>query len=170
MSEETKQGVVLIRRDIEMGYVEELRALVGTRPLIFVGSVVIIKNNKNQVLLQKRKYPVGSWAIPGGLMELGESVEETAKREIKEETNLSIDNLKLINVYSGKDNYIKQPNGDEFYVVVNAFYTEHFEGELNVNRSESLDFEFINISHIPDNLAKSHKPIIRDFINDFISK
>ncbi|AWP30755.1 NUDIX hydrolase [Paenibacillus sp. Cedars] len=153
-----------------MGYVEELRAAVGTRPLIFVGSVVLIKNNCNQVLLQKRKYPAGSWAIPGGLMELGESVEETAKREIKEETNLSIDNLQLINVYSGRDNYIKQPNGDEFYVVVNAFYTEHFVGEMIINRSESLDFEFIDINDIPDNLAKSHRPIISDFINKFMTK
>ncbi|MGC6587011.1 NUDIX hydrolase [Paenibacillus sp. Dod16] len=148
-----------------MGYVEELRAVVGKRPLIFVGSVVILKNKSNQILLQKRKYPVGSWAIPGGLMELGESAEETAKREIKEETNLSIDNLKLINVYSGQDHYIKQPNGDEFYVVVIAFYAEHFEGELLVNRSESLDFEFINFNEIPDNLAKSHKPIIKDFLS-----
>jgi ADP-ribose pyrophosphatase YjhB (NUDIX family) len=148
-----------------LGYVEELRAVVGTRPLIFVGSVVILKNKSNQILLQKRKYPVGSWAIPGGLMELGESAEETAKREIKEETNLSIDNLKLINVYSGQDHYIKQPNGDEFYVVVIAFYAEHFEGELLVNRSESLDFEFINLNEIPDNLAKSHKPIIKDFLS-----
>lgn len=153
-----------------MGYVEELRATVGTRPLIFVGSVVIIKNECNQILLQKRKYPEGSWAIPGGLMELGETVEETAKREINEETNLSIDNLKLINVYSGQDHYIKQPNGDEFYVVVIAFYAEHVEGELIVNRSESLDFEFIDLNEIPDNLAKSHKPIIRDFINSFIAK
>ncbi|MBY0160184.1 NUDIX hydrolase [Paenibacillus glucanolyticus] len=153
-----------------MGYVEELRAVVGTRPLIFVGSVVIIKNECNQILLQKRKYPVGSWAIPGGLMELGESIEETAKREIKEETNLSIDNLKLINVYSGQDHYIKQPNGDEFYVVVNAFFAEYFEGELIVNRSESLEFEFIDLNEIPDSLAKSHKPIIRDFINSFILK
>lgn len=103
-------------------------------------------------------------------MELGESIEETAKREIKEETNLSIDNLKLINVYSGQDHYIKQPNGDEFYVVVNAFFAEYFEGELIVNRSESLEFEFIDLNEIPDSLAKSHKPIIRDFINSFILK
>ena len=42
--------------------------------------------------------------------------------------------------------------------------------EMIINRSESLDFEFIDLNDIPDNLAKSHKPIISDFINKFMTK
>ena len=66
--------------------------------------------------MQQRKFPWGAWGIPGGLMELGESTEDVAKREVLEETSLMIDELKLINVYSGPQNYIKAENGDEFYV------------------------------------------------------
>lgn len=52
-----------------MGYIEELRSLVGHRPLIFVGSVVIVQDSNDRILLQQRKHPFGEWGIPGGLME-----------------------------------------------------------------------------------------------------
>jgi hypothetical protein len=53
-------------------YIRELRSLVGTRPLILVGAVVIIQNENQQILLQHRKD--GDWGLPGGLMEPGESL------------------------------------------------------------------------------------------------
>lgn len=61
-----------------MEYYKFLRQYVGTKPLILPGSVVIIGNGKGEVLLQKR--PEGRWGLPGGLMELGESFEEVAKK------------------------------------------------------------------------------------------
>lgn len=58
-------------------YVSELRKLVGHRPLILVGATTIIINDENKILLQKRKTTAyGRWGLPGGLMELGESIEE----------------------------------------------------------------------------------------------
>ena len=58
-----------------MGYVEELRKLVGHRRLILCGSSVVIRNDRGELLLQQRVHPAGRWAVPGGLMELGESTE-----------------------------------------------------------------------------------------------
>ena len=65
-----------------MGYIEELRAVIGHRRVIFNGSAVIISNREGLILMQQRVYPRGRWALPGGLMELGESTEDTAKREL----------------------------------------------------------------------------------------
>ncbi|WP_202409876.1 NUDIX domain-containing protein [Halobacillus litoralis] len=62
-----------------MDYVKELRKDVGTKPLILPGAVVIIENDQQEILLQHRKD--GGWGLPGGLMELGESLEDTARRE-----------------------------------------------------------------------------------------
>ena len=84
-----------------MGYIEDLREIVGHRPLIFVGSVTVIVDELGRLLLQQRKFPKGAWGIAGGLMELGESTEEVARREVYEETGLRVDELHLINVYSG---------------------------------------------------------------------
>ena len=68
-----------------MGYIIDLRKLVGHRPLLMPAGCVLIVNDKKQLLLQKRA-DNGYWAYPGGAMELGESFEECAIREALEET------------------------------------------------------------------------------------
>lgn len=147
-----------------MGYVEELRAIVGHRPLILVGAVVIVLDPSGKLLLQQRKHPHGSWAIPGGLMELGESVEDTARRELYEETKLTAGELHLINVYSGPNNFLVAPNGDEFYTVTAAFYSTDITGELTIDREESLDFRYFATDDIPQFIAGSHKRILDEFM------
>lgn len=152
-----------------MGYIEELREIVGHRPLIFVGSVTVVVDNLGRLLLQQRKFPNGAWGIPGGLMELGESTEDVARRELYEETGLSVDQLNLINVYSGPQNYIKAENGDEFYVVTVAYYSKGYEGELNVDKSESIKFDFFYPDELPGNIVKSHKIILDEFLAKYYS-
>ena len=148
-----------------MGYIQDLRSLVGHRPLIFVGAVTIIIDEMGRLLLQQRKFPHGMWGIAGGLMELGESTEDVARRELFEETGLKVDKLNLINVYSGPQNYIKAENGDEFYVVTVAYYSIGFEGELNIDQSESITFDFFFPDELPKNIVKSHKVILDEFLS-----
>lgn len=75
--------------------------MVGHRPLILPGVAVLVIDDQERVLLQRRNE--GLWGMPGGFMELGESAEETARREVKEETGINVGQLSLITVYSGKD-------------------------------------------------------------------
>jgi 8-oxo-dGTP pyrophosphatase MutT (NUDIX family) len=150
-----------------MGYIEELRELVGHRPLIFVGSVVIVLDDIGRILLQQRKHPYGYWGIPGGLMELGESVEDTARRELLEETGLEAGTFILINVYSGPQNYIKAANGDEFYVVTLAFFTQEVKGQLTMDQTEALTFEYFRPDQLPEDLVGSHRTILNEFVSKF---
>lgn len=147
-----------------MGYIEELRKLVGHRPLIFVGSVVIVVDEQGRLLLQQRKFPEGAWGIPGGLMELGESTEDVARRELFEETRLEVDELTLINVYSGPEHFIRAANGDEFYVVTTAYYAENAIGDLVVDPAESITFTYFYPHELPDNIVKSHQAILDEFL------
>ncbi|ADU28886.1 NUDIX hydrolase [Evansella cellulosilytica] len=148
-----------------MGYVEELRALVGTRPLIFVGAVVIITDSEGRILLQERQYPPHSWGLPGGLMELGESTEETARREVYEEMNIELGRLELLKVYSGPDQFVMAANGDEFYVVIVAYHTGETTGKLIVDETESKSAAYIQVDELPDGVVKSHRKIIEDFLD-----
>jgi len=74
-----------------------LNRLYPEQPLIGIGAVIICNG---KILLEKRKGEPGrgKWAIPGGLVELGESTEQAVIREVKEETNLKVEQPKLIDV------------------------------------------------------------------------
>lgn len=135
-----------------------------------VGAVTVVVDEEGMILLQQRKTPYSSWGLPGGLMELKESTEETAIREVFEESGLIIENLKLLDVVTGKNCYIKVPNGDEFFSVTVAYHTKEFSGELKVDKKESLDLKFYRIDELPDKIVGSHKRIIDKFMSTVITK
>jgi len=147
-----------------MGYVEELRKVVGHRPLILVGSVVLVWNKDGEVLLQQSHDPHGTWGLPGGLMELRESPEETAYREVYEETGIHVKNLQLINVFSGAKHFVKLENGDEFQAVTTAYYTHDYEGEPTVNKEEAIQVKFFSITELPEYIVGSHKKMIEVYV------
>ena len=138
-----------------MEYYQEIRQYVGHRPLILPGAVVIIQNEFNEILLQERK--PGLFGLPGGLMDLGESLEETVSREVLEETGLIVSDLELCQVFSGPDYYYKIDNGDEFYSVIVIYQTKSFTGTIQANEEETLSLGFFPIDNLPNQLLASNK-------------
>jgi ADP-ribose pyrophosphatase YjhB (NUDIX family) len=146
-----------------MGYIMELRKLVGSRPIIMTGACVILINKENKILLQLRK-DNNCWGLAGGSMEIGESLEQVAKRELFEETGLVANNLKLFNVYSGENFYYKYPHGDEVYNVVTAYKCTDYEGGLKREKSEVQEIKFFNLNELPPNINPPDFPIISEYI------
>ncbi|MBR0228178.1 MAG: NUDIX domain-containing protein [Clostridia bacterium] len=83
-----------------MGYIMELRKVVGHRTLIMPCAAVILEDGQGKILLQKR-VDDGNWSYHGGAIETDESAEDAARREVREELNLELDELRLLGVYSG---------------------------------------------------------------------
>ena len=81
-----------------------------------VGATLLILNQHDQLLMLRRN-DNGCWGVPGGAMEPGESLVDTARREAKEEIGIEIENLDLFGIYSGAELYYCNPNGDEVYNV-----------------------------------------------------
>lgn len=116
----------------------ELRKLVGTRSLIMAGACVIVLNDEGHILLQKRT-DSSDWGTIGGALELGESLEEAAARELYEEAGLTAKAFKFITLLSGKDIYYKYPHGDEVYNVMAVYEAQGVEGNPVIQDDEGLE-------------------------------
>ncbi|PGS56788.1 NUDIX hydrolase [Bacillus sp. AFS041924] len=142
-----------------MGYIMDLRKVVGSRPLIMAGAAVILLDSQKRVLLQLRK-DNNTWGLPGGSLELGENLEEVAKRELKEETGLIALKLEFFNIFSGKEFYYKYPHGDEVYNVISTYICTEYKGVLKKEESEVQDLRFFDFNSLPSEISPPDLPII----------
>lgn len=130
-----------------MSYISEMRKHIGHTPMLSAGAtVVVLKDNK--ILLNLRS-DTHTWGIPGGAIELGETLEQTAARELKEETNLTAEKFTFLHLFSGKDFYFKYPNGDELYSVVALYLAEGVTGDLEITDDESRELNYFEKNELP---------------------
>ena len=94
-------------------YIARLRACVGHDPLILCGAAACIRDNEGRILLVRRGDEENMWSLPGGGMDPGESLEDAAVREVREETGLIVEPTALIGVYSSPEYAYTIPNGDQ---------------------------------------------------------
>ena len=125
-----------------------LRKYVGHEPLIGIGATTLGFNDKNELLLNLRT-DTNTWGIPGGSMELFETIEETAIRELKEEAGINAENLELADVLSGKDYYFEYPNGDKMCTVIVLFKALNYNGIIKVSDNESKKLQFFSLDNLP---------------------
>ena len=145
-----------------MGYIQEIRKYVGHQPILTAGVGLFVFNSENKILMQLRT-DYNSWEFPGGAMELGESFEEVAKRKLKEETNLEIDELKWIRVLSGKDTYREYPNGDKLYDITAIFVVNKYQNDIKINDNESKKLAWFDINDLPKNMTLYTKNYLNKF-------
>jgi len=133
-----------------------LKRLYPNQPIIGVGAVIICKG---KILLEKRKNEPGrgKWTIPGGLVELGESAEQTVIREVKEETNLEVEHPKLIDVVN---NIISDRNNKTKYHFVIVDYFVKLKGGTLKAEDDAAELKWIPFREVEKyDLTKS----FRDF-------
>ena len=121
-------------------------------PLLAVDAAIIFRDG---IVLIRRENPPfqGCYALPGGFVEVGETVEQAVRREAREETGLQIDRLQLIGIYS-------DPGRDPRDHVVSVAFLARGQGDL-VCGSDARTAEVFLLSSLPA-LAFDHDRIIRE--------
>ena len=146
-----------------MDYILELRQYIGHRPVLLVGGALLVLDEKKRLLMMKRS-DNGCWGIPGGSNEPGEVVEDTARRETFEETNLEVRDMSLLGVFSGPELFYKYPNGDEVYNVTIVYLSRDWHGAVKLN-DEHTEWRWFAAHEIPEDLSPPIKPVIELFRN-----
>jgi ADP-ribose pyrophosphatase YjhB (NUDIX family) len=142
-------------------YIQHLRQYVGHEPIVMVGAAALIMDDQNRLLLMKR-LDSGCWGPPGGAVELGEVVETAARREVREETGLELNEMSLFGVFSGPELFYCYPNGDEVYNVTIIYRARFSGGDVCLN-SEHTDWGWFAPEDIPENVSPPIKPVVEQF-------
>jgi 8-oxo-dGTP pyrophosphatase MutT (NUDIX family) len=127
-----------------MGYVSELRALVGHRPLLLPGANVLVLDGAGRVLLQRR-VDTGEWGVVGGALEPGESSEDAARRELREETGLEAGELDLVGIVSGGEAGTRvYPNSDVVHAVGAVYVAREVRGDVRLQAEELVEVGYFD--------------------------
>jgi ADP-ribose pyrophosphatase YjhB (NUDIX family) len=129
----------------------------GVRP----GVSAVIFDRRGRLLLQQRS-DGGQWGLPGGSVEIGESVTAAAVREVLEETGLTVRVRRLVGVYSDPAlQVVRYPDGNVWHYVSVCFECTVKGGELTTC-DETLALDYFPLRRLPDSLLPNHRIRIRD--------
>ena len=110
------------------------------------------------IILVERKFEPVGLALPGGFVDIGESLETAVAREVKEETNLDVYEIELLNAYS-------DPDRDARFHTVSVVYVCKANGDLQAG-DDAKDAQLYKAGEIPyDKLVFDHRDIIEDYIS-----
>src|SRR5258708_38841055 len=142
-------AVITLERDHE-------RAL-GVRPSVSA----VIFDRRGRLLLQQRP-DGGQWGLPGGSVEIGESVAQAVVREVHEETGLTVRPRRIIGVYSDPAlQVVRYPDGNVWHYVSVCFECVGAKGQLTTC-DETLALEYFPLARLPRTLLPNHRIRIRD--------
>jgi ADP-ribose pyrophosphatase YjhB (NUDIX family) len=116
---------------------------------------IIIEIESKGIVLIKRKNPPYGWALPGGFVDYGESMEEAAVREAKEETDLEVKLIEQFHTYSN-------PNRDPRHHSVSTVYIAKAKG-IPRAKDDAIEIGVFDGSNLPEEIAFDHRLILGDY-------
>jgi ADP-ribose pyrophosphatase YjhB (NUDIX family) len=107
------------------------------------------------IILIKRKNPPPGWALPGGFVDYGESLEAAAVREAREETSLEVKLIRQFHTYSG-------PGRDPRFHTITTVYIARAEGTPRAG-DDAGEVGIFRRENLPDEIAFDHREILTDY-------
>ena len=147
----------------KVGYIETLRRKIGHDPVIMTCAGCAVFDGAGRLLLQQRGDDRGPWGLPGGAMELGETIEAAAVRETFEETGLRVRPDTLLGVYTGGAHTYE--NGDVVQSVVVVLTATPVDGRLTEDGIETVGLAWFPLDDLPNPIFAPHQDMLDDLRN-----
>ena len=143
-------------------YFGRLRALAGNgRTLISVGARCVLRDDAGRVLLIRRA-DNGTWALPAGMMELGESLRDCAVREVHEETGLRVRELTPFAVYTRAPNAGPDMYGNTYQHITLTVRIDAYDGDLQCTTDETTAAAWYAPAALPGPLREGVRRTLTD--------
>ena len=110
------------------------------------GGSALVVDSEGRVLMQRRG-DSGNWSLPGGIMEIGETLEQCVVRETKEETGLDIEITGLLGIYTDPEHIIEYADGEIRQEFAITYYGRVIGGRIEVS-SESTSVRFLGLDEL----------------------
>jgi ADP-ribose pyrophosphatase YjhB (NUDIX family) len=123
-------------------------------PFLTVDAIIELNDG---IILIRRKNPPYGWAIPGGFVDYGESLEDAARREAKEETGLDIDLIRQFHTYS-------EPGRDPRHHTVSTIFIAKASGTPKA-ADDACDVGIFTGDTLPEDIAFDHRKILEDYFS-----
>ena len=121
-------------------------------------TVDLIIEYRGGIILIRRKNPPPGWALPGGFVDYGESLEDAAVREAREETGLDVELVRQFHTYSA-------PERDERFHTITTVYIAR-AGGLPSAGDDASDARVFEKGDLPEDIAFDHRDILRDYFEE----
>lgn len=145
-------------------YILWLRRHVGRRRIFHIGSIGAVRDETGRVLVMRRA-DTGDWDFPGGAMNLGETLVEALVREVREETGLRVEPLRLVGLYTAPElQDYTYPNGDQIQGWDALFECRVVGGLLHAQDGEALDLAFVPAEEITFDFS-----VLRQMLADLLA-
>ena len=135
----------------------------GTPVVVQTGASIIVEDGMGRILMQQRSDD-GTWSYPGGRIEIDETVEDGARREVREECGLEVKSLRLLGVFSGPELNHVYPNGNEVCGVDIVYVSSDYTGELNSEDGEAQRMGFYPIDALPQPISSMNAKQINTYL------
>lgn len=145
-----------------MGYISDMRKFVGHSPLMATAAMCILYDKEKGLLLERRT-DNGTWCVPGGAIELGETLEQALAREVREETSLEIADPVLFDVQASV--HMVYPNQDEVYYTDVVYIVEKYAGTPSPDK-ESTELKWFQLHELPGNIMPTQIGYIKKFLEE----
>ena len=146
----------------EESYLGQIRKLLGREKLIITVARAVICDREGRVLFIRRK-DNGMWGMPAGSQELGETIFDCLKREVKEEVGLEVISATPMAIYSGLS--VVTAYGDPYQLFLTQFLVDEWSGTLVTETDETVDARFFSLDELPAEIPDFYREAVEDFQN-----